>query len=70
MSSGQETAPFKMNLTPLFLTNVIARWQVLLTSSVSSVELQFAELLSRLFGDLASSLINCHGQTFWNFKKL
>ena len=34
---------FKMNSTPLFLTDVIARRGVLLTSSVSMVELQFSE---------------------------
>ena len=40
----EKTALFKMNSTPLLLTNVIARRGVLLTSSVSMVELQFSEV--------------------------
>ena len=35
---------FKMNSTPLFLTEVITRRAVLLTSSVSMVVLQFSEV--------------------------
>ena len=38
---GKDSA-VQINLTPLFLTNVIARWRVLLTSSGSSVKLQFS----------------------------
>ena len=51
---------FKMNLTPLFPTDVIARWRVLLILFVSSVKLQFSEdgLQKALFRSMPSSHID------------
>ena len=39
----EKTALSKINLIPLFVTDVIVRRRVLLTSSVSSVKLRFSE---------------------------